>query len=536
MSYNFPERLSKLYNSGNLPWIIISAGILLRLIRYLYNPSLWFDESRNAINILNRSLLGIIPPPPDVTVSPPIGFFLLEKIAIFLFGTTEYALRLFPLLFGVVSLFLFYIVARHYIKPKSVPIAIGLFAVLNPLVELSSELKPYTGDVAITLLLYVSTIYSQTKKTNAWQIIFLGGLGAVMLWFSHPSVFILSAIGITLSVSCMVNKEWAKMRGLFITFLIWGISFLAVYFVYTGPLSFNFTLTNDRIVWMNHKAFMPCPPLSLSDFQWFLDLPQRIFAFPVGLTFTGIGALTFIAGCITIFTKNKEHFFILFTPLIITLLASGFHKYVFSREPILFLVPLIVIIIAEGTEYIIEKLNQSSRIIGIIFLALLFVHPLSWSAYYAVKPISHEEIKPVLAHIKNNWQSGDIIYVYYMSQFAFEYYSKYYPGNYHFNDNQYIIGHGPQDWYATYKRQEFKGFWNPEKPFSQPFTEILKEYVQNINELKGYKRVWVLFSSIVSKEGINEEKFLKYHLDTIGKQLNFFGYPGVSAVYLYDLS
>jgi len=40
----------------------------------------------------------------------------------------------------------------------------------------------------------------------------------------------------------------------------------------------------------------------------------------------------------------------------------------------------------------------------------------------------------------------------------------------------------------------------------------------------------------ISKNGIDEEKFFVYNLETIGKQLDFFGRSGTSAVYLYDLS
>lgn len=488
------------------------------------------------MGIIDWPLSQLLSPAPEQTLSIPLGFYLLEKLAIQLLGYSEYALKLFPLLFGVVSLFLFLKVAKQYINPKAVPIAVGLFAFLSPLIDLSSSVKPYTGDVAFALMLYLLANSTQFKKTNILPAVLLGGVGAVVLWCSHPSVFILFGIGITLSISFGVNKEWPKMKRLFIPLFIWGSGFLAVYLIYTQPLMYNFTQTNDSIFWMKQKAFMPFPPMSFADLQWFLDLPQRIFTNPVGLTFTGLATLCFIAGCINIFSGNKEHFFLLISPLLLTLLASALHKFVFSQTAILFLVPLFILFIAEGTEYIREKLSHSSNAIGIMLVVLLFIHPLSWASYRAIKPDDREAIRPVLTHIKKNWQKGDILYVYYMSQFAFEYYSKYHPGNYHFKNGEYIIGEGPQDWYATYKVKEFRGFWNKEKPFSQPPMEILKEYAGELTTLKGNKRVWVLFSSSVAKGGMLEENFFVYTLRNIGKQLDFFGTPGVSAVYLFDLS
>ncbi|MBI5739146.1 MAG: hypothetical protein HZA16_00360 [Nitrospirae bacterium] len=535
MSDTLSQKLSRFFNSDKFPWLIIFLGSALRLVRYLHNPSLWFDESRNAMGIISRSLSDLVPPAPDQTLSIPLGFYMLEKLAIQILGYGEYALKLFPLFFGIISLFLFYKVSKQYIRPKAVPVALGLFAVLDPLVELSSTLKPYTGDAAIALLLYAVS-YAKEKNLNAFRSVLLGALGAAAVLFSHPAVFVLAGIGTTLSMSYLIKKEWSKMKGLSITLLMWGAGFLVVYIIFTKPLLYNFTITNDSIFWMKQKAFMPFPPMSMSDIQWFIDLPLRIFSFPVGMTFTGLAALTFIAGCAAVYSGNRERFFLLISPFILTLLASSLHKFVFSQATILFLVPSIILFIAEGTGYIREKTGNGSNIIGIALVCLIFIHPLAWSTYHAVKPNSREEIKPVLAHIKKNWQEGDVLYVYYMSQFAFEYYSKYHPGDYHFDDSDYVIGQAPQNWYATYKRNEFKGFWDPAKPFYQPFTDVLNGYTMDLNKLRGGKRVWILFSSMVSKEGIHEEKFFIYHLNSIGRQLDFFGHPGVSAVYLYDLS
>jgi hypothetical protein len=140
-----------------------------------------------------------------------------------------------------------------------------------------------------------------------------------------------------------------------------------------------------------------------------------------------------------------------------------------------------------------------------------------------------------MKYIKENWQENDFLYVYYMSYYAFEYYSKYHPEKYKFEEDEFIIGRAPRGWYYNYRKPEFKGFWNPEKPFSQPFDSILKEYIEDLDKLKGRGRVWLLFSSNVSKEGIQEESFYIYHLESIGERLDFFGRSGIAAAYLFDL-
>jgi len=131
--------------------MIICFGIVLRLRQYLFNRSLWLDEALLTLNIISRSFLELLQPL-DYRQGAPIGFLFLEKLAVQLFGNSEYVLRLFPFLCGIISLFLFYKVATHYINIKAVLIALGLFAISGWLVYYSSEVKQYSSDVAIVLL------------------------------------------------------------------------------------------------------------------------------------------------------------------------------------------------------------------------------------------------------------------------------------------------------------------------------------------------------------------------------------------------
>jgi hypothetical protein len=467
--------------------------------------------------------------------STPYGFSILEKLAIEVFGNSEYALRLFPLLFSIISLILFYKVAKYYIKPNAVPIALGLFAITDPMVYFATELKPHSADVAIALLMYLAANHIQSKKITLLHAALFGVLGAVVLWFSHPSAFVLAGIGITLVAFYISKKEWQIIGKLSVSFLFWALSFVALYFIYTRNFVIDLTFTSDEF-FIKQKAFMPLPPKSLSDIQWFIDILFRIFDFPGGITLSGVAVLAFLVGCVSIYRDNKDKFTILILPACITLIVSGFHLYPFVDRLVLFLVPFLFLFVAEGVEYIREKTSHQSAIIGIILIALLFIYPATRSAYHVIKPDSREEIKPVLNYIKNNWREGDVIYVYYMTHYLFEYYSKYHPLHYNYDEDDYVIGKAPRDWYYNFYRYKFTGFWDKKKPFSQPYVSIFKEYIEDLDKMKGHKRVWFLFTSSVVKSGIDEEKFFIYHLESLGKQLDSFGRPGLAFVYLYDLT
>ncbi len=133
--------MKRFYQSKQILYSLIGVGVVLRLFHYLANRSLWVDEAMLANNIVSRSFWQFLEPL-DCNQYASFGFLVVEKLNVLLFGNTEYALRAFPLLAGILSLFLFYKVAKHFISPSAIPIALGLFVVSDRLVYYSSEVKP----------------------------------------------------------------------------------------------------------------------------------------------------------------------------------------------------------------------------------------------------------------------------------------------------------------------------------------------------------------------------------------------------------
>jgi len=536
MSGKISQKLNQLYSSNNFLWLIIFVGTALRLIRYLDNSSLYSDESGIAVNLISRSFSDLFYPFPDIAQGYPFAFLTFIKLLTHFFGNSEYVLRLFPLLSGISSLFLFYKVAKYYIDPKALPIALGLFAVLESLVFESVNLKPYSSDVLFTLLMYSLVIYVQSKEFNIPRIILFGVCGALVIWFSNPSVFVLSGLGVCLVVFSLSKKEWSKIGKLSIAFSIWILSFVANYFFYLRNLQTKIGIEMEEVLTIFEKAYMPFPPKSLADIKWFVDLFFEIFNYPLSLTLIGMSALAFLIGCAFMYTQKKRSFFLLISPILVTFSAGAAHTYAFKGRFIIFLVPLMLIIIAEGAEHIRNRTSQNFKMIGIIFLSLLLFHPISTSAYRIIRPFHLEEMKPVLKYVKENWQKGDVLYVHYFAQYPFDFYSKYYPKPYMFDESEYIIGIAPRGWYRHHNRTELSKHYDPGTPIKQSSMDIFKLYAKDLDRLKGNKRVWVLFTRHIPKDGIIEEKYYLYHLETNGKRLDYYGHSGKTAVYLYDLS
>ncbi len=98
----------------------VALGCLLRIVQYLLDRSLWMDEAYLSLNILHRSFAGLCRAL-DYHQGAPIGFLLLEKSAVRLWGGSEYVLRLIPLLAGIASVLLFYRLASKVLTARAVP-------------------------------------------------------------------------------------------------------------------------------------------------------------------------------------------------------------------------------------------------------------------------------------------------------------------------------------------------------------------------------------------------------------------------------
>src|SRR5215208_6687635 len=107
--------------------VLLLLGALLRIRQYLTGRSLWVDEAMLALNIVNRNFGGMFQPL-DYDQGAPIGFLLIEKLFNSLLGKNEFALRLFPLLVGLLSLWLFHLLLRRVTNKAGLFTALALFA------------------------------------------------------------------------------------------------------------------------------------------------------------------------------------------------------------------------------------------------------------------------------------------------------------------------------------------------------------------------------------------------------------------------
>lgn len=479
-------------------WAIVVLGLGLRTVQYARNRSLWLDEALLALNILHRSAGGLFKGL-DYHQGAPIGFLLLEKLATKLAGNGELALRAFPLAFGVVGLFFFWRMAKLYVGPGAMPFALSLFAFCGSLIYYSSEVKQYSSDVAVTIMLLWLLSKLADGPLTSRALVRSSSLGALAIWVSHPAVFVLSGAGLALLVFALVKQDWPRLTRLSGVCGVWALSFAICYFVSLQPLSAEQSLLD---FWRDY--FPPQPLWSWKAFCFLIEAFLKVFDDPAQLL-SSAGAVICVLGCIKLARKNSLLFCLLLAPLLATALAGILHRYPLGGRFLLFALPILFLMIGEGAVAIADAGGRLARPLQIILLVLLLAKPLWLDAQSLIYERNPDDIKPAIQYAQAHQQPGDGWYVYHFARYQFWYYSEIYQ----MRPRMVRIGVDCGTERAC--------------------------CAKDLDPLRGQPRVWILFSHIRVQEGRSEEDVFLDHLDHLGVRLDAYKSIGARA-YLYDLS
>src|SRR6188768_2697709 len=181
----------------------VAAGALLRAIQYFANSSLWVDEAALSRNILDRSFAQLTQPL-DYAQSAPIGFLIAQKVMAN-FGGNEFALRAIPFAASLAALVLFAFVVRRLLTEFGQAMAVAAFALGSPFVYFAAQAKPYSTDVALTLLLTWLLLRGIEKPRSIGYWVMCGVLALAGCTLSHAATLLV--------VSQSVVLAWCYWRG-----------------------------------------------------------------------------------------------------------------------------------------------------------------------------------------------------------------------------------------------------------------------------------------------------------------------------------
>jgi len=483
---------------------LVALGILLRLRQYLTGRSLWLDEAMLASSVVDRGFAGLFQPL-EYGQGSPAGFLLVEKIFHLLFGRSEYSLRLFPLLVGIASVWLFYLLLKRVTDGPALLTALVLFA-LNPrLIYYSSEVKQYILDVAFTIGLLFLAVHLFALQPQRRDFFRLALTGFAALWFSHPALFVLAGVGLSLAIVYLRRRDYDSLKLAAVMGMFWLVTFGFLYILLLKRIQ------QDAFIqeyWQT--GFLPIPPWS--DVGWFAENIHQNIGMQFGIPYaTYIVFGLILIGWVVLWRSEQNLAICLGLTFFITLTASALQIYPVIERLILFLIPSGFILLGKFVEAVHQRLQANvivDRFAVAMISAFLIYGPLTTSVSYFIQPKYYEHIRPAMGVLQEMWQNEDVMYVSYGAVPAF----KFYAPMYELSDAHYI-SNNLEDYDNSAKIR------------------------QQLATLKGHQRVWILISHVYEKDGFNEKDFILDYLKKNGDKKHEFRAPGSSVyLYLFDLS
>ena len=494
---------------------LISLGVALRTWQYAGRGSLWLDEAALARNVLARSWAELLQPL-DYTQVAPRGFLLATKAAASLLGPTEHALRLYSFLLSVLALPLLYRLARSILPERAALLALGLFAVLGRPVFYASEAKQYSGDLFFAILLLLLAMPLVRGDAGSRQIVAFGVAGAVAVWFSQPTVFVIAGIALVLAVA-VTRGRMRPDRAIFAALAICALSAGAAVYatLHTFPPA---DAAYMRSFW--ERGFLPWPPAARLSFvrdaiAWPFTGLYGLFYDLLGMPVATIGAALALLGAVALWRRERAALLLLLAPIAVTIGAGalrifpfattldGFNKLAAGNARLLlFLLPALVLLVVAGLDALLDAPRIATRRAGRALAVLTLGTPLYYDL--AEIPYTPHDLRAVIAAASRYVHPGDRLYVYYGARQSFELYRARFP----FPDS------------ATVRGECHRPAW--------------REYLRDLDALRGTGRVWVLMVRPALVNGVAEGQMIDDYLGQVAPRLARWGQKDAN-LSLYDM-
>jgi hypothetical protein len=375
--------------------VILGIGVLLRLIVYLSNRSMWLDELSLAGNIVGKPVLDFSESLANDQLAP-FGFLIIQRALVRILGDSNFAMRLVPFIAGILALYLFSLLAPRVLPRRAALVALVLCAFSDDLIYYSSEMKPYSVDLAVGLAISLIALDALGRPAAARPASWLAASAAMAPWWSFSSAFVVAGCGAALILDSLGSGRYRRAS-------IWatlGLGWLAIFYVsylssrallspYTTMYRFwDFAfLPNHSTVGVNHALeivrtdVLKAAGILLEIFVNPLNLVAP-FGPKVGVVFP---LVLLQVGELSMARRSWATYLLLVLPIAMALVAAGYKKYPFHGRLMLELVPALYLLIAEGTEWLARRDPTRTGLLYKALLIFLLSYPCLAALYHATE-------------------------------------------------------------------------------------------------------------------------------------------------------
>lgn len=323
-------------------WTLVILGIVLRIRQYAWRGSLWTDEARTSLDIQHLGFAALLHPLP-LLQGAPWGYLWAERASFLAFGSNEYSLRLVSFIAGVAAVLLFRVLARRVLPGWSACLALGLVAVSPTLVQYSSQVKPYSDDVAVSILVLLVGLRALDEDSAArrwtWAIVAAAGV-----MFSFASLFPALAVAILMVWQGLRRRKPVIVLHVAAGSLLWSAFFLLQYFLSLRPIADTPFM---RAFWAS--GYDPHPSSFSSSIHWLTRELESVARDPLGLTPAWLVGILTIIGLAAMVRRRPWAASALAVLVVMVIVAGIAGRYPLYGRTDIFLIPIVALAACGAT-------------------------------------------------------------------------------------------------------------------------------------------------------------------------------------------
>jgi uncharacterized membrane protein len=331
-----------------LPGILIT-GFIIRLISL--NQSLWLDEATTAM-VSKMNLTEIFTKFLTADFHPPL-YYLVLKYWTLIFGYSEVSLRIPSIIFGIVTVYVTYLIAKKLFNQRTALIASALLATSGLAIYYSQEARMY-GMAAMLVAIAIYLFINKKWLYFSLSLVLIGMTDYVSL-FIVPAFLIIG---------------WKDFKKIALSFIPLLLSFILWSPIFIKQLSGGLAVAGSA--WWNILGTATFKNIALIPVKFIFGRisfdDKNLYALLAGLAAFIFGYLLFRAG-----KAGREVWYWLITPILIGVLIS-FKVPTLSYFRFIFCLPAFYLLTAYGIE-------KAGKYKNAFLVAVIAINILS-SGYY----------------------------------------------------------------------------------------------------------------------------------------------------------
>lgn len=391
---------------------VLILGLGLRLISL--NQSLWLDEATSALTT-RMNLADFFSKFMPGDFHPPL-YYLVLRVWTSFFGTSEIALRMPSIFFGIATIYVVYLIGKKLISSKVGILASLLLATSGLHIYYSQEARMYSMSTLLVSLLIFSQvkIIKEKGRVGDWLLfsIILGFTGMT----DYLPLFVLPAIWI-FGILTKQNFTWWKK--FLMSHIILIALDLAWFPVFIKQLTSGITSINSSPAWVNVLGKFSLKDTLLIPVKFAIGRISFDNKLIYGVFVTIILSifLLLILKSKKVFQKTLLIYLWAIIPLVISLLVS-LKIPVLNYFRFLFVLPAVYLIISFGI------ISLSKKWQAIVIVLILGINFITSFIYLSENRFQREDWRSAVSYIEAKRGEKSIVVFPALSQMeAYRYYA-----------------------------------------------------------------------------------------------------------------